>query len=120
MKLDLKWLFVDLTDEQIKGVVTMAWRGLLIIHIAWACGWFSYIGIPGFATASETQDMKTQIASLRVEALEGKLFDTRLKQCAIEVTGTPLERQYYRERMSKLKRDFKDLTGEQYEEAPCE
>lgn len=70
MKLDPKWLTTGLTDEQVRGVVVVGWRALLVGHIAFAFGWLAWAGLPGFAYAGDVTRVQSDVSSIKVELLE--------------------------------------------------
>lgn len=97
----------------------MAWRYFVVTvtvantitlagHIVLACGltpWFA-----GFAYASDQKTAQIQIAELRVESLEERMFDLRVKQCeAIDKGESPRQ---YTIRLEDLLRKYWDLKKE--------
>lgn len=84
MKVDPKWLTFGLTDEQAKGAATVGWRALIVLHIAYACGWLAYIGLgSGFALADEVDQ---KIAS----ALEPVVTEQREQRTVLETLSRQL------------------------------
>lgn len=61
----LKLFTGDATPEQKRFLVRMSFRFLLVFHIAWACGWLSFLGLSGFAQADTITDLKTEVASIK-------------------------------------------------------
>lgn len=117
MKLDPKLLMAGLTDEQAKGAVVVGWRALLVLHIAVACGWMAWAGMPGFAYASDVTSVRNDVSSIKVELLEQRIFDTRLRQCE-STSAEP--RTFYREKLQELMRKYRELTAADYRLPGCE
>jgi hypothetical protein len=116
MKLDLSLLLVGLSDEQVKGVITVSWRGLLLVHILWACGWLGYIGLSGgFALADDFKSFKVQSQQRRLKDLRLELLDTKWKQCAANGEAWKGYYQTYNE----LRLEYKSLTGAEAPDPHC-
>lgn len=116
MKLDPKLLMVGLTDEQAKGAVVVGWRMLLVVHILFACGWLAWAGLPGFAYAADVTSVRNDVSSIKVELLESRIFDTRVRQCE-STTAEP--RTFYREKLQELLRKYRELTAADYRLPSC-
>jgi hypothetical protein len=116
MKIDPKWLTVGLTEEQVKGVIVVGWRALLVVHIAFACGWLAWTGISGFAYASDVQNVSDDVSAIKVELLEQRIFETRLRQCQSE-SAEP--RTFYREKLQELLRKYRELMAADYALPGC-
>ncbi len=86
----LQYITHDLTHAEMNAVVRVGWRSLLAIHIVWACGYLSVLGIPGFARASDTSGVKAEVAALSAE------FQTYRAQ----------------EKVATLERELKDIDKE--------
>jgi hypothetical protein len=116
VKIDPKWLLNGLTDEQVKGVITVSWRALLLVHIAWACGWLGYIGLGnGFAQAADFEGFKLTVEARRVKELNSLILDTKAKQCSSVGEAWRL----YYEAYNDLRAEYKDLTNREYPDPPC-
>jgi hypothetical protein len=78
-----------LDSGQILGGLTMIWRLGIVIHVLWVCGFLVSFGLPApFAKAERVdailaaQELITlDTKSLRVEALEARMFLLRVDQC---------------------------------------
>lgn len=79
----------------------------LITHIAWACGLLPTFG--GFAHAADVQDIKREL-------LEQNLFTTRKAQCFAEDSAS---KQFYRERIGRLLREYYEVTKTHWEMPTC-
>lgn len=64
----------------------LAFRGLFMVHIAWACGWLSAVGLSGFAQAGEVEeakkDLKVQIDEVKkkVESIDQAIIKSQKQQ----------------------------------------
>lgn len=74
MKVDLKWLVLGLTDDQVKGAIVVSWRAWLILlslYVFW--GW-QVLGITRPVRADEVdQKIATAIAPVVQEQKEQRL-----------------------------------------------
>ena len=82
---------------------------ILYGHVLLACGWLQTLGFSGFAYASD-------VKSIKVELLEQRIFDARLRQC----TATSQEsRQFYASKVQELLSKFREAEG-QYRLPTCD
>lgn len=116
MKLEPKWLTVGLSEEQVRGVVVVGWRALLLAHVAFAFGWLAWAGLPGFAYAGDVTSVRNDVSSIKVELLEQRIFDTRVRQCE---SASAEPRTFYREKLQELLRKYRDLTAADYRLPSC-
>lgn len=52
----------DVTPDQKKMLTRLTFRGLLLVHILWACGWLGMVGLTGFAQAGEVKQVKEELS----------------------------------------------------------
>jgi hypothetical protein len=117
VKFDPLWLLAGLNDEQVKGVITVGWRGLIVVHILWACGWTSYIGLQGgFAHASDLAAFKAETKDRRVKELKTELLDAKAKQCSVNGQAWRLYYSAYNE----LRAEYYMLTNREAPDPPCD
>ena len=82
----------DLPPEHKRLLVRVFFRGLLVVHVAWACGWLATLGLSGFAQAGEVQkvrdELTQQIAGVKskVDSVEASVVRSQKLQ-----TRTALE-----------------------------
>ena len=82
----------DVPVEHKRLLVRVFFRGLLVVHVAWACGWLATIGLSGFAQAGEVQkvreELTQQIAGVKskVDSVEASVIRSQKLQ-----TRTALE-----------------------------
>lgn len=69
----------DIPTEQRAAFTRIFFRGVLIVHIVWACGWLASLGLTGFARAESIEQVKrelsTQIAELnaKIETIQSQV-----------------------------------------------
>lgn len=65
----LSFFLGDIPPEQRAVFTRLLFRGLFMVHIAWACGWLAFAGLAGFAQASEVQKVKDELTT-KIEKIE--------------------------------------------------
>lgn len=53
----------DIPPEQRAMFIRVSFRALLVIHIIWACGWLTSLGLAGFARAESIDQVKRDLSS---------------------------------------------------------
>lgn len=86
----------------------------LTTHIAIACGFLPAIH-PGFALASEVQNIRHERLLERETDLEAKLLEVRMKQCESE----GVVRQLHTATLQKMLIEYKRLTDGEYPLPAC-
>jgi hypothetical protein len=83
-------LFVgDMTVDQRRMFMRLAFRGMFVVHIAWACGWLSAVGLNGFAQAGEVESAKTVLSShidsveKKVDSIDAQIVKSRKQQTKV-------------------------------------
>ena len=95
----------------------MGWRGLIVVHILWACGWTGYIGLAGgFARADDFESFKQESKVRRSKELVTELLDTRAKNCTATGAAWTLYYQAYNE----LRAEYYRLTSREFPDLPCD
>lgn len=51
------------------------------IHIAWACGYFTWIGLPGFAMAAEVNQQQLTLNSIQITQITRDIRDEKRQLC---------------------------------------
>lgn len=118
----LQFLTMDLTKHQLQGVVKVAYRGGVLIHIAFACGYLAMFGLPGFAGAGEISGLRGQVArlsaefqkdqaaeavqalELQIKVLDQEIFQIEAKLAEFGRLGQQAD-MLYAQRLSTLKSD---------------
>lgn len=86
MRFDPAWLLEGLTETQVKGVIKVGWRMAIVGHIAWVCGWLTFVGIPApFASADEVAGIGRKTDVLLRAAIDTSLRGLLEARC--QVTG---------------------------------
>jgi hypothetical protein len=80
----LSWqslLLMGLSNSEVRGAIIVSWRIIQAVMILWVTGWLTTFGYPGPARATEMASVKDEARITRVEGLEARMFDLRVKQC---------------------------------------
>jgi hypothetical protein len=80
----LSWqslLLMGLSNSEVKGAIIVSWRITNAVMILWVTGWLSAFGFPGPARAAEVAAAREEARLARIEGLEARMFDLRVKQC---------------------------------------
>lgn len=93
----------DVPVEQKRLLVRVFFRGLLVVHVAWACGWLATIGLSGFAQAGEVQkvrdELTAQIAGVKnkVDSVEASVIRSQKLQTrtALEIEIRRLDQEIF-------------------------
>lgn len=92
----------------------MAILAIFVLHIAWACSLLP--GIPGFATAAETQKIQEGQAAI----IYGQILELRVRQCAaIDAKRSSELLKAYAKQMSDLKAAYRGLTATEADIPTC-
>jgi len=104
------FITAGMTKAQINGAIIMSWRLILVVHVLWAWGLLGFIpgAGSGFAMASD---------STRLEFLEGRLFDLKVKQCEAIDQGKSV--QVYTIQIQEYSKKYRELTGRSPELPSC-
>lgn len=99
----------------ISGATTLA----LILHIAIACGYLTAVH-PGFAKASDLQEIRDERRNERVTDLEAKILEAREKQCSLMAREQPPQlKALYTANLQKMLVEYLKLTGTAYPLPAC-
>lgn len=89
----LSWqaiLLMGLNNDQVKGAIIVSWRITNAVALLWITGWLGTFGFPGPARALEVLAIKDEARLARIEVIEQRMFDLRVKQCeAIKASESP-------------------------------
>jgi len=66
----------DIPAEHRRVFVGILFRGVFLLHIAWACGWLATIGLTGFARAESIEQVKQEL-SIQISKLNEKVETVR-------------------------------------------
>lgn len=98
-------------------VLRILWVLTVSVHIAWACGWLSAIGLIGFARANDMSELqKTVAASARVTISQEIRAQARV-WCATEDQAIKDALARY---IDGLQFEYERVAGQRYPEPPCE
>lgn len=128
----------DATPEERSHILRLAFRIVVTVHIAWACGFLAPMGLEGFVFANEVDDKvqaavepirselgkvaakveRTEIMALRIlqGQLAAQLRDLNRLRCETtdEHTRMRMERD-----IEDSEQEYKALAGERYPLAAC-
>lgn len=89
----LSWqslLLMGLSNSEVKGAIIVSWRITNAVMLLWITGWLGTFGYPGPARATEIAVVKEEARLGRIEGLESRMFDLRVKQCeALKANQSP-------------------------------
>lgn len=100
----------------VAGSIVVLYGGLAT-HIALACGFMTAL-FPGFAKADGQSKLQSQVTELRLEGIETKLWDLRIRQCEAWSKQKPTIA--FTEKIRETQRKYAELTnGHLYELPDC-
>lgn len=86
------------------------------LHVIWACGGFERLGLGGFAYAGDVDKLRGEVMSIKVELVEQRIFESRVRQCESDSGAS----RFYRGQLQELMRKYRELTGSDYELPACD
>lgn len=108
---------LGLTPRQIKLVLRTGWVTLVTFQTLYLFGALAVVGFPApFAKAAEFASMSAEVTDIKVQLLEQRLFDIRLRQCKAETSES---RQYYYTQLVEKMNDYYHMTGRSYMPPSC-
>lgn len=101
---------------------------VMLLFMFWALGAFAFFGFPGFARASDQvvkdRTITSQIASvnqeikaMKVDQLEQRIYDTQRLLCSSSTTDS---RRFYSSQVSRMIRDYYNLTNVTFRLPDCD
>lgn len=104
-----------------------AFSVLVVFHIVWACGWLEFLGISGFAKASDLEQRVTKVTQevagvkqgvneIKIQLLEQSIFDAKERECT---AGDVAARRFFASRVLSLSREYYALAGSTINIPPC-
>jgi hypothetical protein len=116
MQFDPKWLTVGLSDEQVRGAIIVGWRLVLVAHIAFACGWLTFLGLPGFALASDQRNTDAKLTKILQLQISERIRSLSYERCV--VIGHDAKARKAGE-IEEWQLQYKQISGERYPEPGC-
>lgn len=116
MKLDPKWLTAGLSEEQVRGAITVGWRLALVVHIAFACGWLGFLGLPGFAMASDQKATDTKLTKILQLQISDRIRSLSYERCLL--IGQDQKARKASE-IEEWQLQYRQISGERYPEPGC-
>jgi len=106
----------QLNRNQQALVLRILWVLVVTLHIAWACGWLSLLGLAGFAKAEDLGRLqKTLDASARVTLSQEIRAQARLRCTATDQGIADSITRY----IDSLQDEYERITGQRYPEPTC-
>lgn len=135
----LEWLWSDMEPEARRNVARFFLWFIVVVHIAWACGFIP--GVQGFAYATDIDrkveeaisPIKSEVAEIdrkltrvereviaaRIATLEKSLFDLRKAQCTAIARDNAEAVEFYSRQMQAVRSEFYTATGREYQAPTC-
>jgi hypothetical protein len=126
----VKILMLGMTKEQGKGALIFIYRFAVMFGIGAGWGWFTYLGIPRFAIAADTQAsiMRTEAAvTIKLDrtvellnktlaaGISAQIRSQALKRCG----GKPDEREAANREIDRLQEEYRQYKAERYDIPEC-
>ncbi len=80
-------------------------------HIAWACGFLSFIGIQGFALASDVQSQSARLAMMQKTQLTRDIRDIKKEQCVAMQQKNQIALTAVTANLEALKAEYRNAVG---------
>jgi hypothetical protein len=96
-------LTLDATPDQVRAIVRFCYRGGVLIHILFACGWLTIFGLSGFARAEDNASLKQSIAQL-AHSFDAAQAQSRVDKLEAELAGVEQEMFLIRAKLSEATR----------------
>lgn len=112
----LAFLTMDLTPTQQKAAWRVVWRIVLAVALAGGYGAFSKAGFGGFAYAGDVDKVRDEVASIRIELIEQRILDARMRQCQ----RPPSEPgSFYQRELQEQLRRYREIARAEYRLPSC-
>jgi hypothetical protein len=97
-------------------LLRVLWVLVVSLHIAWACGWLTAVGLVGFARANEvSQIQQTVNASARVTLSQEIRAQIRARCSTTDQNISDSLTRY----IDSLQFEYERIAGQRYPELPC-
>lgn len=94
------------------SVQQVCWSCLIVTLTA--CGY----AVNTYASSSSVIAVRTEVAQMRIDFLEDRMFNLRVRQCSAIKEGKPSAA--YREKLQDLLRQYYEQLHARYELSPCD
>lgn len=98
------------------SAMTMLNGTAIFLMVGLSFGYFSSVGISGFARADDIKSINATLAKSHRSDLDRSIWDIRVKQCAVKDDDV---RQTYTRRLTDLLSDWQDDIKQPYRLPPC-
>lgn len=107
-------LFPEMTNEQQQAVSRIVWRVVITSYIVWSLGAFSTMGFPGFAREEKVDAVQERLTMIMVLVSEDNLLNARKAQCSA------ISKEFATKRLGQLLREYRILTGTDWDIPQCQ
>lgn len=90
------------------------------IHIAWACGYLSFLGLGGFANAADLRLSQQTIVSIQSSQLTREIRDDQTKLCQAEQARNGLALGSWQNLLSQAQDQYFKITGRSAPAMTCD
>jgi hypothetical protein len=111
-------LLMGLNSSEVRGAIIVSWRITNAVALLWVTGWLGTFGYPGPARAIEMNIIKEEARSTRLEGLEARMFDLRVKQCEALKAGE--SQRAFTVQLQQLQEKYASLTMRRLDLPTCQ
>lgn len=106
--------------RQTLALTTVSMGALIMVHVAWACGWLLAIGLPGFALEQNVDDLKAQYTDFRGGQLEQQILDAKRGACIAAMQGNQAGLDYQNYVLNLKTNEYYRVTGRVFQMPSCD
>lgn len=106
----------DWTVSIVLGAVTF----MTILHIAWACGYMSMLGLHGFALANDVTQQQATLTNIQVGQITRDMRDEKRQVCMAQRAGNQSALYSWSLALEKSKGDYHAIIGQWPQVWSCE
>ena len=112
---------LGLSDKQIKLLIRVGWVLTVSNALIWVTGLYALIGLghAPYASASEVSEQRLAVREIRVQLIEERILETRIKQCKAWAENNEFAKQYYWEKLNTLMSQYYELKQQNYAIPEC-
>lgn len=107
----------NLTRRQQILIIRILWVLGVSMHIVWACGFLSFLGLVGFAKADDMQKLQQTVAASARVTLSQEIRSQAGVRCR---SVDPLVRDSITRYIDSLQTEYERIAGQRYPEPACE
>lgn len=116
----LNIVMLGVPKEQQRTVLMVIWRLGTMTFVAWACGAFAFLGLPGFLLASDGGKLQEQVARLQTSAdISARISLAQEIRLYVANRCKADDPEPYNRIIERLQIDYERITGARYPEGRC-